>query len=56
MLNEKIPAIQAMNLGILTRVLTSGQENQELEAFLKHLSGIEPAVFALAKEELTEAT
>ena len=56
MLNERIPAIQALNLGILTRVLTNGQENQELEAFLKHLSGIEPEVFALAKEALMEAT
>jgi len=56
MLNEKIPAIQALNLGILARVLTSGLENQELDAFLKHLSGIEPEVFALAKKALMETT
>jgi len=56
MLNERIPAIQAMKMGILTRLLTSGQEDQELEAFLKHLSGIEPEVFAHAKKVLTETT
>ena len=56
MLSERLSASQALNLGILTRILTGGQENQELDAFLKHLSGIESEVFALAKEALMEAT
>jgi len=56
MLNEKIPASQALNLGILTRILADGQEDQELKAFLKHLSSLKPEVFALAKKALMKAT
>lgn len=55
MLSEKIPAMQALNFGIFTRILTGGQENEELNAFLNHLSGIKQEVFALAKEALTDA-
>lgn len=52
-LNERIPAQQALNYGILTRVLPADREETELDAILKHLSELDSTVFAQAKEELT---
>lgn len=53
MLNERIPAQQALNYGILTRVLPADREETELEAILKHLSGLNSTVLAQAKDALT---
>lgn len=53
MLNERIPAQQALNYGILTRVLPADREETELEATLKHLSELDSTVFAQTKAELT---
>ena len=52
MLNERIPAPQALNYGILTRVLPADREETELKAILKHLSDLESSVLAQAKEAL----
>lgn len=54
MLNEKIPAEDALRMGLLTRILKKGTEDQELKAFLTHLAGLKPAAFGLAKRALMD--
>lgn len=54
MLNEKIPVEEAYRLGMLTRILTEGQELKELTAFLDHLAGLKQAAFRLAKTALMD--
>jgi enoyl-CoA hydratase/carnithine racemase len=54
MLNQKIPADEALRMGLLTRILKSGAEDKDLEVILKHLAGLKPAVFGLAKRALMD--
>lgn len=54
MLNQKIPAADALRMGLLSRVLTQGSEEEELGAFLEHLASLKPATFSLAKRALMD--
>jgi len=54
MLNQKIPADEAMRMGLLTRILKNGSEDKDLEVFLEHLAGLKPAAFGLAKRALMD--
>lgn len=54
LLNQKIPALDALQMGLLTRILTVGAEDKNLDAFLEHLAGLKPAAFSLAKRALMD--
>jgi enoyl-CoA hydratase/carnithine racemase len=54
MLNERIPATEALRLGLVTRILKEGGEMEEMDAFLDHLTGLKPSAFKLAKEALMD--
>ena len=53
MLNERIPAHQAVHYAILTLVLPADQEETELKAILNHLPELDSTVLAKAKDALT---
>ena len=50
MLCEKIPAIEAYNLGLLNKIETA--EGEELNKMVSHLRSLKPSVFGLAKTAL----
>jgi enoyl-CoA hydratase/carnithine racemase len=52
LLNQKIPARDALQMGLLTRILKDGTEDKELDAVLEHLISLKPAAFSLAKKAL----
>ena len=54
MLNEKIPAVQALQLGLLTRILNANNTDDELGSFLSHLAGLNPGAFKLSKAALMD--
>jgi enoyl-CoA hydratase/carnithine racemase len=54
MLNERIPANEALRLGLITRILNEGGEKEEMEALLEHLSCLNQAAFRLAKAALMD--
>jgi len=54
MLNEKIQAADAEHMGLLTRILTEGAEDRELDAFIEHLVSLKPAALNLAKKALMD--
>jgi len=54
MLNQKIHAENALQMGLLSRVLTKGSEDKEVEVFLEHLASLKPAAFGLAKRALMD--
>ena len=54
MLCEKIPAKRALEMGLLTRILSGGIEDPELESLLEHLAGLDPATFRQAKTILMD--
>jgi enoyl-CoA hydratase/carnithine racemase len=54
MLCEKIPADRALDMGLLTRVLDEGREEEELNKLIEHLSNLKPAAFKLAKTVLMD--
>jgi len=53
-LNQMIPATDALQMGLLTRILKNGSEDKDLEVFLEHLAGLNPAAFGLAKRALMD--
>jgi enoyl-CoA hydratase/carnithine racemase len=54
MLNAKIPASDALHMGLLTRILRGGTKDSELDAFLEHLVSLKPAALKLAKRALMD--
>ena len=56
LLGEKIPAPTALRMGLLTRLLSQGQEEQELEEFVERLVSLSPEAYALAKTALMDTT
>ncbi|MFC2115379.1 enoyl-CoA hydratase/isomerase family protein [Bacteroidota bacterium] len=54
LLCEKIPAQRALEMGLLTRVLSGGAEDPELEKLLDHLAGLNPDAFKQAKSVLMD--
>ncbi len=54
MLNQKIPAEDALQMGMLSRVLTNGSEEKEVGVFLEHLASLKPESFGLAKRALMD--
>ena len=54
MLNQKIPAEDAFRMGLLSRILTNGSEDEEVGVFLEHLASLKPAAFSLAKRALMD--
>ena len=56
LLGEHIPAASALRMGLLTRLLSEGNEQQELNQFVERLASIKPEAYALAKVALMDAT
>ena len=56
LLGEKISAPEAHRLGLLTRLLSQGNEATELEQFVERLVSLSPEAYALAKTALMDAT
>lgn len=56
LLGEKILAPTALRMGLLTRLLSPDDEEQELEAFTDRLLGLSPEAYALAKAALMDTT
>ena len=54
MLNERIPATEALRLGLITRILKENGEREELDTLLDHLAKLKPAAFSLAKAALMD--
>jgi enoyl-CoA hydratase/carnithine racemase len=54
LLCEKIPAEKALEMGLLTRVLNSGKEDEELDSLLEYLGGLRPDTYKLAKSVLMD--
>lgn len=54
LLCEKIPAGDALRMGLLTKILSEGKEDQELSALTDHLSTLDPEAFKLAKSALMD--
>lgn len=54
MLNQKIPANDALRMGLITKILENGSEEEKLEAMLEHLASLKPGAFALAKRALMD--
>ncbi len=55
MLNEKISAEEALRLGLLTRILQEGNEENQLNQILDHLASLKPSVYRLAKTAIMDA-
>ena len=56
LLGEKISAPEGHRLGLLTRLLSQGNEATELEQFVERLISLSPEAYALAKTALMDAT
>jgi len=54
MLNERIPATEALRLGLISRILNEGGEREEVDALMDHLINLKPAAFTLAKAALMD--
>jgi len=54
LLNQKIPAVDALQMGLLTRISKDGSEDKDLDAFLEHLASLKPAAVGLAKRALMD--
>ena len=54
MLCEKIPAERAFEMGLITRILSGGAADPELEKLLDHLAGLNPDTFKQAKSVLMD--
>ena len=54
LLCEKIPAERSFEMGLLSRILTEGTEDPELEKLLDHLAGLNPDTFKQAKSALMD--
>lgn len=54
MLNQKIPASDALRMGLLTKILENGSAEDELAAMLEHLASLKPGAFGLAKRVLMD--
>ena len=54
MLNERIPANDALRLGLISRVLNEGEEREEVGKIMDHLAQLKPAAFRLAKAALMD--
>ena len=56
LLSEKISAPEALRMGLLTRLLSQGNEATELGQFVERLVSLSPETYALAKTTLMDAT
>jgi len=54
MLCEKIPARQALEMGLISRIFESGSGDPGLKTLLDHLTGIDPETFRQAKSVLSD--
>jgi enoyl-CoA hydratase/carnithine racemase len=54
MLNQKIPANDALKMGLLSKILTNGSEENEVEVILEHLASLKSEAFGLAKRALMD--
>ena len=54
MLNERIPANEALRLGLISRILNEGGEREEVDEIMDHLAHLKPAAFTLAKAALMD--
>ena len=53
-LGERLTAEKGLRLGLLTKILEEGKEEEELSIFVSKLKKLKPAVFALAKTALMD--
>lgn len=54
MLCERISANEALSIGLITKILEPEHEEEQLNEIAKHLAGIHPEIYPMAKSALSE--